>query len=161
MADHVIELDPLNPLSVLRAELAFRLIERNFERKVNEFIHELGEIGMETAETWYGSPITVTLEEIPNGVSINANGRAVVFLEFGAGDAVNSANRYAGTVEEKGGFEVRPGSYSEINAKQYSTLGYWVFGNTVYTEIQPVNGMEHVYEVLHREMREIARRVFS
>ena len=161
MSTHVIEVDPLSSTSLLMAEIKFRLLHRQFERKVNEFIHELGEIGRDTAELWYGDTIHVTLEEIPDGVAINANGKHVVFLEFGAGDAVNSANRYAGTVEEESGMEIRPGSYSEINAHQYERTGQWVFGGVIYTEVQPRNAMEHTYEVIQQEMREVARRVFG
>ena len=161
MSTHVIEVDPFDSVSLFKAELKFRLLQKQFERNVNRFIHELGEIGRDTAEQWYGDTITVTLEEIPNGVAINANGRHVVFLEFGAGDAVNESNMYAATVEQEGGFEIRPGSYSEINAHQYELTGRWTFGGIVYTEVQPRNAMEHVYETLQQEMRAIAERVFG
>ncbi len=164
MGNHIIKVNPLNPLSFLKARVELEMIRRLFKRQVNEFIHELGRIGQETAQACYGDSITVTLEDKPNGVVINANGRGIIFLEFGAGDATNSSHKYADRME----FDIRPGSYSEINFNpqtlepwpSYHIHGFWIFGQTVFREVQPTNAMEHVYEAIHENMEEVARRVF-
>ena len=161
MATHVIEIDPFNPFSIIAAERQARQLISDFNRKVDEFIREIAEIGARAARGAYGSAVTVTVDEIDNGLAINANGKAVVFMEFGAGSAVDSSNRFASVVEQEGGFDIRPGSWSEQHAHQYERLGYWVFGGQRYYEVQPVNGMEKAYEAIMQDMRNAATKVFG
>ena len=167
MANHVIELDPLDPFSVIAAGLKYRRIMRQFDQKVDEFLERLAERGKEVlGELGYtpdGGEITVTVEPIDNGYMINAAGKGVVFLEFGAGDTVNSGNMYAAEMP----FDVASGSYSEANDGLYAITrqvfgqGWWEFGGVKYTEIMPRNGMQTVYETLMQEWREIAKEVFA
>ena len=161
MGRHVIELDPLSPVSILRAGIQYRRIVAEFERNVDIFLEEIANLGRDTFDalgyTVDGGEITVTVEEIDNGYMINAAGKGIVFLEFGAGDTVNSGNRYAQLMP----FEVRPGSYSEINDHQYELAGRWVFGGVVYTQISPRNGMQTAWETIMQNWRDIAERVFA
>lgn len=167
MANHVIELDPLDPFSVIAAGLKYRRIMRQFDQKVDEFLERLAERGREVLDelgyTADGGEIVVTVEEIDNGYCINAAGKGVVFIEFGAGDTVNAGNRYAPLMP----FPVESGSYSEANDGMYYITqqvfgqGWWEFGGVKYTEIMPRNGMQTVYETLMQEWREIAREVFA
>ena len=157
MATHVIDVDPFNPASVRRANAEYRRILREFDRNVTRFIAEIAQIGRDAAAGAYGPAISVTLQAHDNGITISADGRGIVFLEFGAGDAVNSGNRYANQMP----FEVRPGSWSENHAQQYSTLGYWIFGGVVYREIQPRNGMQTAYDEIMANIRAVAGRVFN
>lgn len=167
MANHVIELDPFSPFSVMAAGIKYRKLLREFDQKVDEFLMELAERGKEVlGELGYtpeGGEITVTVEPIDNGYMINAAGKGVVFLEFGAGDTVNSGNRYAELMP----FNVESGSYSEANDGMYDITrqlfgqGYWEFGGVTYTQITPRNGMQTVWETLMQEWRDIAKRVFA
>lgn len=157
MAETIIDLDPLNPASVWRANRVLRERTRRFEANVTRFLERLAEIGKEAAQGAYGSAISVTVEPIENGMAIIANGDAVAFLEFGAGDATNSGNRYANEMP----FDVSPGSWSKEHAQQYIKLGYWVFGGVKYTAIQPRNGMEHAYEAIMENIHSVAREVFE
>ena len=161
MSEHVIDLDPLNPFSVLAAGIQYRRIRREFDQKVDIFLQEIANLGRDTFDalgyTVDGGEITVTVEEIDNGYAINAAGKGIVFLEFGAGETVNSGNKYAPQMP----FEVRPGSYSEINDHQFELAGRWVFGGVVYTHIAPRNGMQTAWETIMQNWRDIAERVFA
>ena len=161
MSEHVIDLDPLDPFSVLWAGIKYRRIVAEFNQKVDTFLEEIANLGRDTFDalgyTVDGGEITVTVEEIEDGYMINAAGKGIVFLEFGAGDTVNSGNKYASLMP----FDVRPGSYSEINDHQYELTGRWVFGGVVYTEIAPRNGMQTAWETIMQNWRDIAERVFA
>lgn len=160
MAKHVIEYDPFSVISVLQAEEEYKRYKQEFDIKVRKFLKELAERGREVLDslgyTAESGEIRVTIEEIDNGYCINASGKGVVFLEFGAGDAT-IGDKYADMMP----FEVAPGSYSETHDQQYSTYGQWVFGSVIYTEILPRNGMQRVWETLMQEWRGIAKRVFE
>ena len=167
MANHVIELDPLDPFSVMSAGIKYRRYIKEFDQKVDIFLERLAERGREVLDelgyTVDGGEITVTVEPIDGGYMINAAGKGVVFLEFGAGDTVDSGNRYA----EMMPFPVESGSYSEANDGMYALTqqvfgqGWWEFGGVKYTEIMPRNGMQTVWETLMQEWRDIAREVFA
>ena len=167
MANHVIELDPFNPFSVMAASRKYKQLMKEFDEKVDVFLERLAERGREVLDelgyTVDGGEIVVTVEEIDNGYMINAAGKGVVFLEFGAGDTVNSGNQYAELMP----FPVESGSYSEANDGMYSITkqvfgqGYWEFGGVTYTEIAPRNGMQTVYQTLMQEWRDIAKEVFA
>lgn len=167
MANHVIELDPLDPFSVLAARIKYRRIIKEFDQKVDEFIKRLAERGKEVlGELGYtpdGGEIIVSVEPIDNGYMINAAGQGVVFLEFGAGDTVDAGDRYASLMP----FSIESGSYSETHNGMYSITqqifgqGYWEFGGVTYTQITPRNGMQKVWETLMQEWRDIAKEVFA
>ena len=157
----VVDLDPFNPASVDRANRILMEEQQRFERNVARFMVELAEIGRQAAQGAYGAAVSVTLEPLDDGVSIKADGRAVVFLEFGAGAAVNSGNRYADDMP----FEVSRGSYSDSKNPPgpYAQSGYdhWYFGGVKYTEITPRNGMQKAYDEIMSHIQSVARTVFS
>ena len=157
MGKVVIYVDPTNPASIRRAERRFKAEKRRFEQKVDEFLAEIAELGRSEAESGYGGVISVTVEPIANGYAIIASGEGIVFLEFGAGDTVNSGNIFAGQT----GVDVRSGSYSETHAQQYSTAGFWLFGGVKYTEVRPRNAMQGAWDKVLSEWRDVAERVFS
>ena len=167
MANHVIEVDPLDPFSVFAANRKYKQLLREFDERVDVFLERLAERGREVLDelgyTADGGEIVVTVEDIDNGYMINAAGKGVVFLEFGAGDTVNSGNQYAELMP----FPVESGSYSEANDGMYSITqqvfgqGYWEFGGVTYTQITPRNGMQTVFDTLMQEWRDIAKEVFA
>ena len=161
MAKHVIKIDPFNPFSVFEAEQETQRLFKEFDRKVDEFIREIAEIGERAAAGAYGGAVTVSLEGIDNGFAICADGRAVVFMEFGAGSAVNTGNMFAGQMP----FDVRRGSYSDSKTPkgEYAQTGYkyWTFGGQRYTEVQPTNGMQKAHEAMMQDMSNVAMRVFG
>lgn len=162
MSNRVVDIDPFSPSSLRRAQKILDEEWRDFNRKVDQFLVELAEYGAQTAQHQYGESITVSVEHIPNGYAVIANGEKVGFLEFGAG-ATAIPNIFAEQVP----YEVRPGSWSETHAQQYSStlehfgLGWWEFGGTIYYEVIPRNGMLAGWGAVQRDWRMIAERVFS
>lgn len=157
MADFTIRVDPLNPLSVLRAEMLYKKRLREFDEKVDIFMERLAEYGREVAALGFGEAVNVTAEPIEGGYAIIASGQAVGFLEFGAGDTVSTGDPFA----EQVSYEVRPGSWSETHAQQYSQNGRWVFGGVVYTQITPRNAMWEAWKSVQENWRAIAEEVFA
>lgn len=165
MADYVMTVDITSPESIELAKDRIRQIVHETIGQLEQFMKDLAEIGRRAAQGAYGGAVSVTVEEYSNGIQIRANGDAVVFLEFGAGSAVDTANIFAGSMP----FEVRPGSYSEVhydpttNAPRpnYYMDGYWNFGGVDYREVQPRNGMERAYEAMMQDMRSAAERAFG
>lgn len=162
MSNVVVNVNPLSLTSIINAQRVYEREWRSFNRKVDQFLIELAEYGAQTVLNLYGGSINVTVEPINNGYAVLANGEAVGFLEFGAGAAV-TPNEFAEQVP----YEVRPGSWSETHAKMYSStlqnfgLGWWVFGGTIYYEVQPRGGMQGAWETVQKDWRSIAERVFS
>ena len=141
MADHVIDIDPLSPASILKAEREINKILKSFDRKVDEFVQEIGKIGQQ------------------DGVTISADGKAVAFLEFGAGSSTNSSNRYAFEVP----FLVFRGSYSDETKGEYQAThyNYWHFGGKQMTAVEPRNGMQKAYEAMMQDFDSVVKRVFG
>ena len=92
--------------------------------------------------------------------AVNADGSAVVFLEFGAGDLAGAyeGREQMAEFEMNSGIEVRPGSYSEANDGEYAKTrqktgqGQWHFGGRVYTEIAPRRGMYHAAQIMKADL---------
>lgn len=159
MADHVIDIDPFDPSSIARAEREINKLMKEFDRKVDTFIKEIAKIGQQAAQGAYGSAIDVTVEEIDNGVAISANGKAVAFLEFGAGSMTNSSNRYAFEMP----FLVYRGSYSDETQGEYQEThyNYWHFGGKEIEYVEPRNGMQKAYEAMMQDFDSTVKRVFG
>ena len=159
MADHVIDIDPLNPTSILQAERKIDRIFKSFDKKVDTFIQEIAKIGQRAAQGAYGSAINVTVENSGDGVAISANGKAVAFLEFGAGSMTNSSNRYAFEMP----FLVFRGSYSDETKGEYQAThySYWHFGGKEIEYVEPRNGMQKAYEAMMQEFDSTVKRVFG
>ena len=159
MADHYIDIDPLNPFSILKAERELDSILKDFDQKVDVFVQEIAKIGQQAAQGAYGGAISVTLVNDKDGVTISADGKAVVFLEFGAGSTTNSANRYALELP----FLVYRGSYSDETKGEYQAThyNYWHFGGKEITGVEPRNGMQKAYEAIMQDISSVARRVFG
>lgn len=126
----------------------------SLESKTDELCRVLAEEGAMVAQDSYGSSVAVDVVPSEHGSKINANGDAVVFMEFGAGDATSASE-----LAENLPFEVSKGSYSRENAKQYSRWGYWWFGGHVMTEVVPrrglLNATRHIEDVYERRAREV------
>lgn len=105
-----------------------------------------GEIAKKAREI-YGPSVTVTVEPADHGKDVVASGKAVMFLEFGAGTMTDTAHPYAGDAP----VEIRPGSYSETHAGMFASTnedgdGYWIFGGKVYHYVVPRRALYHAVE---------------
>lgn len=86
---------------------------------------------------------------------LNANGLAVVFFEFGAGDLAGAGDlgEQQSNFEMETGIAVYPGSYSEtIGSGEYAEMGYWHFNGIRYEYIEPRRGMYHAGQTIRTEL---------
>ena len=165
MATHVIEVDPLNPISVIKAYFEMCSITNEFNNKVSEVLKRIADIGANAARGAYGgNAVSVYVTQDGKGYTIHADGKAVVFLEFGAGDTVNVSNMFKGEVESQGHFEISSGSWSrsdESETHEYRDTGKWHFGGREYSYIEPRNGLQKAYDAIIQDIRKVAREVYG
>lgn len=159
MAKHVIEIDPFDPQSVDAALKEVKAIQKSFDKKVSKFMDECVKIVENAARKGYGGDVDVKAEKVgDNEWAIVASHEAVIFFEFGAGDATNEpANRYAGEMD----FPVEKGSWSREHAQEYSTKGEWWFGGRPYKKIEQRAGMQKAYDAIESQWQEVAKEIFG
>lgn len=160
MAKHRIDIDPFDPESIEQAIKQIEEIQQSFERKLNDFLQEIAQLGAEAAREGYDGIVHVEARQLEDSEwVIEANHEAIVFFEFGAGSATDPSHRYASEM----GFPVHRGSYSDANEGMYQATGYkfWVFGGRKYTEIKQRPGMLRAYEAIISQWRDVAKRVFG
>lgn len=143
--------------SVANAIKELQARKQAVEELTKQLAKELAEIGKEVSQELYGKGIKVSVKPIDNGFSIDANGRAVCFLEFGAGVRTNNSHPFANEMP----FEVSQGSWSRENAQQFVTQGYWIFGSRKYTYVTPTNAMYNASKMISEKALECAKKVFG
>lgn len=145
----------LSTESVNRAIAEVRAYQVQFETALQRAFEQIRIAAEEVCQETFGPAVTVTSEPKDDGLgfSITASGRAVGFLEFGAGTASHAYHPFA----DDAPFDVYPGSWSEEHAQQYVELGYWVFGGRKYYFVAPRMGL---FEA-DKYIRENARRVIK
>lgn len=126
-------------------------------RKNEELVRRLTEEGAEVADFRYGGSVKVDHDTQGNHGTITANGEQVVFMEFGAG-LTTLDNEFS---EAEFPFEISEGSYSRENAHMYENLGFWIFGNRLYRNVEPRQGMMTALDTMEREAETIAAEVFD
>ena len=91
----------LSSKSIQSAIAELESFRDSLEAKTDRFLKELGEIGVKEASIRFTTAIydgvndsSVTLETIPDGYCIVAEGKAVAFIEFGAGVYHNPGEPY-------------------------------------------------------------------
>jgi len=142
-----------------------RAYRDRFVKRCEDFCRRLADEGSTEASRVYGSDIKVSAVPIENGFSVMANGKQVCFLEFGAGTKTNTSHPMAGNFTAATGNEVRPGSYSEQNAQEFSTFGFWVFppnkDGKVYEYVEPQPGLwraeQRIVDIVERIAQEVFR----
>ena len=100
VAKRVIKMS-LSAESIDNAIAELKAYKRLVEIKTNELLEELAKIGVREASVRFTTAIydgvndsSVTLNDIPGGYSIVAEGKAVAFIEFGAGVYHNPGEPY-------------------------------------------------------------------
>lgn len=160
MANHRIDIDPLDPKSVDAAFKQVKKIQKEFGKKLKLFMKEIAKIGADAAREGYNGYVHVEAKQLGDDEwVIEANHEAIVFFEFGAGAATNAGSRYAKEMP----FPVYRGSYSDANGGMYQATGYryWEFGGRKYTEVKQLAGMQKAYEAIISQWKEVAKRVFG
>lgn len=130
----------------------------------NELAYELCKEAIPVVQTMYAlakgeeKPYRVYAEKTKNGAVLVAEGKDVMFREFGAG-VTTATDKVSPNAE--GLPEVRPGSFSEKNRQQFSQKGRWYYKNVRYTGIQPMLGMYnasiHIKSAIYRKAKDIMK----
>lgn len=125
------------------------------DERTSKALHDVADQAKRVAEAGYalGLEYGVTPSSIPK-VYIDqdkenygdtwfviANGKGVMFLEFGAGIAADSLHKWVMEVP----FSVAPGSWSKDHARQFSDNGYWFYNGTSYAFIPATRAMYNAY----------------
>ena len=91
----------LSSKSIQGAIKELKAYRRSLDAKLDELLEKLGEIGVKEASVRFTTAMydgvndsSVTLEPIKDGYCIKAEGRAVAFIEFGAGVYHNPGEPY-------------------------------------------------------------------
>ena len=134
--------------------------KKQVEPKLMEVCRRLAEIGAQEARAHMvlanGNTNAMVSEPIPikNGYKFSLEGHDAYFIEFGTGDATN-AHGYMTTVP------VYPGSYSEQNAKKYSTYGFWYYSKVKYTETPAYMPIYYAGLAIRNNARRVVKEVFN
>lgn len=130
-------------------------IEKELSAGMPTLVRELVERGEIVARGCYGDSVSVTSSVDNSGGTITASGKAVMFMEFGAGRATIDNNFSAN-------LPVWEGAYSEtVGSGEYARTGRWHFGGRVYTFVQPRMGMFNAEREILDVYQEKARGVFG
>lgn len=148
----------LNTQSIDNAINELRSYKTKLPSKVTEICRRLAEIGAVKVSLGYAraiyngdKDISVSVEPIQNGFSIRANGKDVLFVEFGAGVRYGSGHPQANE------FGMGPGTYPEGKGHWNDPKGWW---------IPKANGGGHTYgnppsEVMYRTAIELRSEVYK
>ena len=87
-----IVINPFDPKSIAQAEKLVRQYKTDFEKKEQEFVRRLAEIGVSIASAGFATAdydgvndVVVSLQKTENGYAVVASGKTVGFIEFGTG----------------------------------------------------------------------------
>ena len=162
----VIIVDPLNLGSIRDAVAELKAQKEEIERKTDEVLNRLAELGKSVAEAHYASGILddndsvrVYVEPSALGYSIIAEGEDVCFLEFGTG--VAAGNGYDTSVIEPP-VSIEPASWSSTKGTgEFAKYGSWHHDGRKYIMTVPRMGMYHAVKEIQRQYKEIAKEVFN
>lgn len=137
-----------------------------FQRRFQDYLDELMEVGIETASTTYimadsigNVEVSVDGEKTDGaGFIIRASGNDVTFLEFGAG-VLTDVQRP--TVQAS--FDISPGSWSasEDGTGEFVRYGSWHFNKVKYFGLVPAAGMQEACNAMEQQSPIIAGRTFG
>ena len=161
----VIKMD-LSVSSIDNAIKELKAFRDSIDRKKDKLLEELASIGVKEASVRFTSAIydgvndsSVTLETIANGYCIKAEGKAVAFIEFGAGVYHNPGEPYP---NPRPNGIVGIGEYGKGLGKRQA----WGFkdesGELVITHGNPAAmPMWYASEEMRSKIRKIAQEVFG
>ena len=156
----------LSSKSIGEAVKKLKAYRDSIERREKELLEELANIGVREASVRFTTAMydgvndsDVTLETIENGYSIVAKGKAVAFIEFGAGVYYNSSEPYPNPRPDG---IVGIGEYGHGYGKRQA----WGYrddsGELIITHGNPAAmPMWYASEEMRNSILKIARRVFG
>lgn len=129
----------------------------HLRENVEEICKRLCKVGEPIIQATHGNHARVWSEPTKNGYKVCAEGEDILFIEFGTGDRAGVLSPWYDEVPPT----VRPGSWSETHAQQYSTQGYWYFGGKRYEFTEPHPAFYYAYQAMVEALPQIAQEVFS
>lgn len=158
-----IELD-MSVRSVDKALKQIAQYKKDLADKCERFIEELAIVGQRVASGAFAKGATedaddayVFIQKTQDGWVINAIGKDVVFIEFGAGALTDIMHPMADAL----GVKVYPGSWSEEDKQLFTQKGYWYYNGKLLDHITPRRGMLEAETAIRQEAENIARRIFG
>ena len=147
----------LSEESISSAIEQLRILEGEIKLCAKHTVEILANEGAEKAQSSYRDWNVVVIPDIVNDelAEITVAGDYPAMAEFGAGDGT-----LTGGFENVPG-EVRPGSYSEQHAQQYSRGGFWYFAGEPYTEVPAHHGLLDAKRYIIEHSTEIAKEAFN
>ena len=135
--------------------------QKEFEPKLDEICRRLAEIAADEARRRFPGGDHGNTEffvyppiKIENGYKIVAAGEDVYFIEFGTGQFTFPH----GNVES---IPVYPGSYSEQNAQQFSTYGFWWYAGERLEGTKAYMPMLYAGQAIRNNARRITQEVLN
>jgi len=132
-------------------------IFRNIGERLERIAKRLCEVGEPIIRQTHGDHARVWYEQLQDGYRIVAEGQDILFIEFGAGDMAGTTVVFYDQVPAV----VRPGSWSETHARQYSIQGFWFFGGKMYRETVPHPAFYYAYQAMVQALQQIATEEFQ
>ena len=147
----------LSEESISSAIEQLRILEGEIKLCAKHTVEILANEGAEKAQSSYRDWSVVVIPDIVNDelAEITVAGDYPAMAEFGAGDGT-----LTGGFENVPG-EVRPGSYSEQHAQQYSRWGFWYFAGEPYTEVPAHHGLLDAKRYIIEHSTEVAKGAFN
>ena len=152
----------LSPSSCQNAINELKDYNKKVRSACKEVCKRLAEIGAKEAQRVFAKgaqegngDTVVKIRSIPSGYAIVASGEDVYFVEFGTGIDATSTHGFNVSVP------IYPGSYSENNAQQYSTVGYWWYRNTKYDGTPAYMPMYYAEKAIRANVNRVAREVLG
>ena len=124
---------------------------QNTEERLEKIAKRLCEVGEPIIRQTHGHHARVWYEQLQDGYRIVAEGQDILFIEFGAGDMAGTTS----VLYDQVPVVVRPGSWSETHAQQYSTQGFWFFGGKMYRETVPHPAFYYAYQAMVQALPQI------
>lgn len=155
----------LSEESIAAALRSVKDYQKSLVRKIDELCLRLAELGATKVSLGYAravyngrKEISVSVERIPDGYAIVANGESVLFVEFGAGATYGYGHPQASE------FGMGPGTYPDGKGHWDDPNGWWIpreagGGHTYGNPPNPV--MYETAKELRGKVLQIAREVFA
>ena len=147
----------LSEESISSAIEQLNILKGEIDLCVKHTVEILANEGAEIAQASYGEWSVAVIPSVTSDTTaeILVGGDYPAMAEFGAGDGT-----LTGGFENVPG-EVRPGSYSEQHAQQYSRWGFWYFAGEPYTEVPAHHGLLNAKQYIIEHSTEVAKGAFN
>lgn len=138
-------------------ELKNFLAKYDAKARCLELARRLCEVGEPTIRQTHGNHAHIEIKDFDNGYVLQAEGKDILFIEFGTGDKAGDEAALYDEVPAS----VAPGTWSEGHAQMYSKYGFWIFGGVRYESTDPHPAFYYAYQAMVDALPQIAQEVFA